>query len=185
MCSTLSIWTICRVSLLNYVILCVVLELCDVCCTLCPLKLWYIICFMNYVWLFDLCDCKIVYKTVFRARARCILPRPAEDDFFRPRTRCILPRPAGENTAQRALAVYSAQNQRFSAPRYSAPVGDALIGFNWAGRPWPPTGWRTSDSIQSGNRVVPKFPVFKCGIAQSPYKPKVVTRLQLLLKHPV
>ncbi|XP_071683654.1 uncharacterized protein [Lolium perenne] len=36
-----------------------------------------------------------VYKTVFRARARCILPRPVEDDFFRPRTRYIVARPAG------------------------------------------------------------------------------------------
>jgi hypothetical protein len=39
---------------------------------------------------------------------------------------CILERLMGENSEQRAVNVYSVVAAKYSAPKYSAPVGDAL-----------------------------------------------------------
>jgi hypothetical protein len=73
------------------------------------------------------------------------LPRPAEDHFYRPRTRCILARPGGEKPAQRALSVYRAAKRRFTAPRFSAPVGDALSDSIVLGRTHHPPEIKVSE----------------------------------------
>jgi hypothetical protein len=63
---------------------------------------------------------------LFSAGARAILEHPAEEYFYRSRTRSSLAPPMGENSGQRAKNVYSAIETTYSAPKYSAPVGDAL-----------------------------------------------------------
>jgi hypothetical protein len=83
----------------------------------------------NFRVLFDLFDSfRTIYDQTSRScgRARCILAHPVEDQFYRPRTRCILARPAGQIAANRTPTVYSATEERFSAPIFCAPVGDAL-----------------------------------------------------------
>jgi hypothetical protein len=70
---------------------------------------------------------KNVRNTRLRRAARCIMARPADEHFYRPSTRCKIEHPTGQISAQRALYVYSATEARFSALKYSALVGDALM----------------------------------------------------------
>jgi hypothetical protein len=65
----------------------------------------------------------------FPPAVRCILEHPAEEHVLRSRTRCSLAPPVEENLGQRAANVYSAGGTTYSAPKYCAPVGDALTGL--------------------------------------------------------
>jgi hypothetical protein len=62
----------------------------------------------------------------WRWRWRCIFEHPTEEHVLRSRTRCSLAPSVGENPGQRAENIYSAGGTTYSAPQYSAPVGDAL-----------------------------------------------------------
>jgi hypothetical protein len=46
---------------------------------------------------------------------------------LRANTRCKMEHPAGEKSLRRASSVYSVAAAWYSAPIYTAPVGDALI----------------------------------------------------------
>jgi hypothetical protein len=63
---------------------------------------------------------------VFARAARCIMERPAKEHFKRSRIPSSLASPMGENSGQRAINVYSAVAAIYTAPKYSAAVGDAL-----------------------------------------------------------
>jgi hypothetical protein len=54
------------------------------------------------------------------------MEHPVEEFFYRVNARCKIEHPTGRNLVQRALSVYSAAEARFSAPKYSAPIEDAL-----------------------------------------------------------
>jgi hypothetical protein len=60
------------------------------------------------------------------APARCKIERLAEVLFFRANARCKMAHPAGEKSLHRAANVYSAAAASYTAPNYSAHVGDAL-----------------------------------------------------------
>jgi hypothetical protein len=63
---------------------------------------------------------------VCAAAARGKIERPAEVLLYRADARCKMAHPAGEKSLRRAATVYSAAAASYTAPTYSAPVGDAL-----------------------------------------------------------
>jgi hypothetical protein len=56
----------------------------------------------------------------------CKMEHPAEVHFYRASVRCKMELSVGQIPVQRTPSVYSAAEPRFSAPIFSAPVGDAL-----------------------------------------------------------
>jgi hypothetical protein len=73
--------------------------------------------------LFDLAKCIVVVIVVSAGVARCILERPAEEQFFR--SLCSLSRPVGEKQSA-ARYNYTWIAATFTTPKYIATAGDAL-----------------------------------------------------------
>jgi hypothetical protein len=57
---------------------------------------------------------------------RCKIARLLGEGFWVVRTRCKIALPVENSLAQRAVNLYSALEATFTAPSFSAPVGDAL-----------------------------------------------------------
>jgi hypothetical protein len=102
----------------------------------------------NYIRIFD--QIFIIRLIIFEktVETRCKIQPPAEVLFSRTNARCKIQPPAGEKSVSRAPAVCSAPKRRFSAPRFSAPVGDALTKDAGAG------GWVCSLGLLVRDRLI-------------------------------
>jgi hypothetical protein len=81
----------------------------------------------EFIWLFDLVWGIVVCVCSLRRAARCKMECPTEVLFLRANVRCKMEHPVGEKSVQHAPSFYSAPAAWYSAPIYSAPIGDALI----------------------------------------------------------
>jgi hypothetical protein len=114
----------CIVSKPCCIVVCVVFGV-KYCCEQCIVFGWYNL-FVNFYILFDLVGCILVCVCCLR-RARALQNGASGGGAILPDKRALQNgAPGGEKSLQRAATVYSEQNLRFSAPRYSARAGDAL-----------------------------------------------------------